>query len=403
MPNIDWLKNSPAVIERILAQGPDRQHLLATAPVLMFDENSDGTLSSGETTKRVSGSPGQPLKSISVIKTPAQGLKCPRGTNPRPQCQWPYGVVIVDNRPDGVGAVAAPYATMDISPADLANKIATWTNQTWKDEPDTPSLQLNYYTPLSPPTEYNDKHRCTVFRRKAEPEIYMVLIHKPMGNNSGKALKKPKKRTHEDAEDDAAACFASFAKLAKHSNDPARKWTAEQKAKYDDAVASMAALESSLAAGGSAAGPAAPAGPASEPEQDTTMTYRGGGGEPAPRAVITAECFAMELAEAMEEEEFVSEELSAAIDAARLQLAELEEDLTASKVLVCISKQTADGERSLAGAEEVEVIRDVFGYRHVDVVSATSADLGAALMGDRKYNIVHFIGHGHAGSQFCLW
>ena len=133
------------------------------------------------------------------------------------------------------------------------------------------------------------------------------------------------------------------------------------------------------------------------------MTYRGGGGEPAPRAVITAECFAMELAEATEEEEFVSEELSAAIDAARLQLAELEEDLTASKVLVCISKQTTDGESSLAGAEEVDVIRDVFGYRHVDVVSATSADLGAALMGDRKYNIVHFIGHGHAESQFCLW
>ena len=283
MPNVDYLKISPAVIEKILAQVPNAG-LPPPTYVLLFDENSDGTLSSGETSKRKKGSPQAPLKSISVVKTPAQGLKCPGRTNPRPQCQWPYGVVIIDNRPVGVGAQAAPYATMQISRAHLATNIATWRNQKWKDEPDTPGLQVNYYTPLlndalteplgpharataASHANYNDKHRCTVFRRKAEPEIYMVLIHTPKGNNIGKALKKPKKRTHEDSEDELRSMQA---KLAKISNEPTA--STEQKAR-----AASAALVLSVAPG-TGAGPAAPAGAASDPEQGATSTYRGDGG-----------------------------------------------------------------------------------------------------------------------------
>ena len=389
MPNVNDLKERPDMIENILKQVPDCGMLAGPAYVLLFDENSDGTLSSGETSTRASGSPAQPLKSIAVLTTAApgaQGLKCPGGKNPRPQCQWPYGVVIVDCRPKGVGAQHAPYATMQITKENLANEIATWSGQGWTAVNGT-GLQKSYYTPKGTDTDYIKKHRCTVFRRKAEDQIYMLLIHEPKGNNIGKEWKK------RSAEDELRSMQA---KLAKISNDPTA--SAEAKARAVALHSLNAALEGSLAAGSSSAGPAAAAA-ASEPEQDTT--YRGGG-DPAQRALITAECFPTELVEAMQEEDFVSEELSAAIDAARQQLAELEDDLTASKVLVCISKHVADGEGSLAGAEEVDVIRDVFGCRHVDVVSATSADLGAALMGDRSYNIVHFIGHGHAGSQFCL-
>ena len=393
MPNVNDLKERPAVIEEILQQVPSVRPD-GPAYILTFDEKSDGTLSS-ETSKRASGSPQAPLKSISVVKTPAEGLKCPGGTNPRPQCQWPYGVAIVDCRPNGVGAQKAPYATMQITAQHLANKIATWSGQAWAAVRGT-HLEKAYYTPMPKDTDYSKKHRCTVFRRKAEKQIYMLLVHDPKGNNIGKVMKK---RSAADMLETVQAT------LTKISNDPTA--SAKEKASAVAMLSANAELEGSLSSGSSGAGPTEAAA-ASEPEQDTTLTMRGGG-EHFIGAIITADCFSDSRSAPLtrtlpttEEEEFVSEELSAAIDAARQRLAELEDDLTASKVLVCISKHVADGEGSLAGAEEVDVIRDVFGCRHVDVVSATSADLGAALMGDRSYNIVHFIGHGHAGSQFCL-
>eukprot|EP01043_Picozoa_sp_COSAG02_P099186 COSAG02_NODE_35305_length_470_cov_1.512129_1_plen_156_part_11 len=86
------------------------------------------------------------------------------------------------------------------------------------------------------------------------------------------------------------------------------------------------------------------------------------------------------------------EELSNALE--RIQA-----ELLNATVLVCLEQREGD----LTGAqEEVECIQDIFGCDHVDVISATSRALGEALMGEQSYNIIHFIGHGDAGSQFCL-
>ena len=81
------------------------------------------------------------------------------------------------------------------------------------------------------------KHRCSVFRRKAERDVYMLLVHEPKGNNIGKVLKK------QPAEGEFQIVRS---KLAKISIDP--KLTAHW-AQVDELARLAADLERQLLAG----------------------------------------------------------------------------------------------------------------------------------------------------------
>ena len=130
---------------------------------------------------------------ISLIRTPAEGVKH-RGKTPRPSCQW-EGFAIIDCRaPRSSPAAAAetatdcPALTYQINPT----KSVCWRQAgPEKAVPGVAGLTMWYFTPKGADEIYNKGHRMALYRLDGT-QLYLVLVHDQLSNNSGRGQKRPR-------------------------------------------------------------------------------------------------------------------------------------------------------------------------------------------------------------------
>ena len=427
-PGIEYLAEHPDVIKRILEQVSQRDR--TSNLNIWFDEMGDGTLALHGT-----GSPGTAarLKSISVIRTPAEGVKHKGVTTPRPSCQWyAPSVAIVDFTIRDDSALA-PAAALPTYTMDASKNVPTWSGQAEKQVSGVEGLSVRYFTPTKTDPAYMDGHNMTLYSLTGT-KFYLMLVHKKRGNNAGKKRARAEEVDPVKKLRDGKRAFASIKERG--ANNPAiaqalagieahiavleREMDPQQGFRGSDLHAAAQAPTSQegradlsapvqLGAGMSTGGGTG--------QLTLGPTMRGGGGgvqyhspsaSPSPETLNEDDQDEVELCSV-----FLTTAVQAAtgmapslpvpswehrMDEVLNELERIEEELSAVNVLVCLEQLEGD----LATPLEVDIIEAVFGSDHVDVVSATSGAVGEALMGEQSYNIVHFIGHGDAHSQFCL-
>eukprot|EP01043_Picozoa_sp_COSAG02_P068299 COSAG02_NODE_11291_length_1754_cov_1.326284_1_plen_409_part_10 len=203
-PSLPYLRDRPAVIGRILKQAPT---IIPQVSRLVFDERADGTLADEGALS--SGSPGtqERLKTISIIRTPAEGVKHMRVRTPRPSCQWyaPSVAVVDFTTADSAAPAAAAVATAVTAAEpphsrtykmDTSKKVPSWRMNGNKAFTGVEGLFKWSFTPEGTDDDYIKGQRMTLYELETAPRFYLMVVHSPQSNNAKHRRNKGgKKRT----------------------------------------------------------------------------------------------------------------------------------------------------------------------------------------------------------------
>jgi hypothetical protein len=129
---------------------------------------------------------GNLLRGISVIRTPALGVKySPKLAYPRPSCQWYVSSVAIIECRTNAAAKAASIIPAISYKMDAGKKVPSWSPSGGKEKPvkGVPGLTIRYLTPTRGEDQaYDDGHRMHVYHLDGT-SFYLFLVHDDFSNN----------------------------------------------------------------------------------------------------------------------------------------------------------------------------------------------------------------------------
>jgi len=130
---------------------------------------------------------------ISMISSPAVGLKSRGVTTPRPTCQWASSSVVIVNFEKQEGELS-PVPADPTYLMDTTKTVLTWSGQRSTPVSGVPGLNVRYYTPMKTDSAYSETHNMTQYQLVGT-NFFLMIVSGKRGNNTGKKRARTS-RTH---------------------------------------------------------------------------------------------------------------------------------------------------------------------------------------------------------------